>query len=201
MPAVLREYLVILKIINAKPLKGERTPFLNSLRKSLSSAMFVYVSFPFIIYALVLKWKDRGQPKFCGMASDWSILTIVKPVRPAVGWGVPRAHRNIQPVRLQISENNNVKNLWKGYQESKLLTIRWSMRSAPVNLGKFFLWLLRLFGILNLFIFNRLICLSHLLKPASVCVTNIHYYPYAVKENQENLVFHKIKSSSISYDT
>ena len=62
-------------------------------------------------------------------------------------------------------------------------------------------FLLRLVGIRNLFIFNRLICLSHLLKPASVCVTNIHYYPYAVKENQENLVFHKIKSLSISYDT
>ena len=55
MPAVLPEYLVILKIINAKPLKGEGTTFLNSLRKSLSSAMFVYVSFPLIIYTLLLK--------------------------------------------------------------------------------------------------------------------------------------------------
>ena len=54
MPAVLPEYLVILKIINAKPFKGERTAFLNSLRNSLSSAMFVYVSVPLIIYAFVL---------------------------------------------------------------------------------------------------------------------------------------------------
>ena len=35
--------------------------------------------------------------KTYGLVSDWSIFTIAKPVGPAVGWKVPRAHRDTQP--------------------------------------------------------------------------------------------------------
>lgn len=45
--------------------------------------------------------------KFCGLASVWSILTLILttayPVRPAVGWRVPRAHRDAQGWRLSLT--------------------------------------------------------------------------------------------------
>ena len=49
-------------------------------------------------------WPIRSQPtEFRRLASGWSILTIAKPVRPAVGWGVPRAHRDSQGWRLSLN--------------------------------------------------------------------------------------------------
>ena len=50
----------------------------------------------------LLKLTDQKPAKFYGLASDWSILTIAKPMHPAIGCGVPQAHRETQGWRLSL---------------------------------------------------------------------------------------------------
>ena len=86
--------LFFLEIIQNKLLNVEQATIFNLA----VPANFVYIySYTLIIYAIVKIDQSEGSPqnsaKFCGPASNWLVLTIAKPVRPAVGWKAPRAHR------------------------------------------------------------------------------------------------------------